>query len=58
MPVGLKSGRVEGTDEYEEQDIEAHHDGKMMSDEPRPPLSMSGIRAEHHFKVDLTSRKQ
>lgn len=60
MPEGLKSGRVEGTDEHEEQDIEAHHDGKMMSDEPRPPLSMSGIRTEHQFiqQDNLVNRKQ
>lgn len=43
MPEGLKSGRVEGTDEYEEQEIKTHHDGKMMSDQPRRPSSVSAI---------------
>lgn len=49
VPEGLESGRVEGTDEHEEQNVETHHDGKMMSDEPRPLLSVSGIRTEHQF---------
>lgn len=49
VPERLKSGRVEGTDEYEEQEIQAHHDGKMMSDEPRRPSSMSEITTECHI---------
>lgn len=32
LPKGQEGGGVEGTDEYEQQKVEAHHNGKMMSD--------------------------
>lgn len=34
VPKGYEVGGVEGTDEYEQQQVETHHDGKMVSEEP------------------------
>lgn len=41
VPGGNKGGWVEGTDEDEQQKVEAHHDGKMMSEKPRGAAGMS-----------------
>lgn len=42
VPEGLEGGGVEGTNEDEQQQVQAHHDGKVVSDQPGRPLSMPG----------------
>lgn len=42
VPKGDDGGGVKGTDEYEQQKVEAHHDGKMVSEEPGGAAGMSG----------------
>lgn len=34
VPKGHDGGGVEGTDKYEQQQIETHHDGEVVSEEP------------------------
>lgn len=34
VPNGHERVGVKGTDEYEQQQVQAHHDGKMVSEEP------------------------
>lgn len=42
VPEGYEGGGVKGTDEYEQQKVETHHDGKMVSEEPGGAAGMSG----------------
>lgn len=41
VPKGYEGGGVKGTDKYEQQKVETHHDGKMVSEEPRGAAGMS-----------------
>lgn len=50
VPEGDESGGVKGTDEYEQQKVETHHDGKMVSEEPG---GAAGTSEEEIHKNDL-----
>lgn len=56
VPKGNEGGGVEGTDEYEQQNIEAHHDGKMVSEEPGGAAGMS--EEEKHNNDFFACNKQ
>ena len=49
VPKGKEVGGVKGTDEYEQQQVEAHHDGEMMSEEPGGAAGMS--EEEKHYAL-------
>lgn len=34
LPKGQEGGGIEGTDKNEQQKVEAHHDGEVVSDQP------------------------
>lgn len=42
VPKGYEGGGVKGTDEDEQQEVETHHDGKMVSEEPGGAAGTSG----------------
>lgn len=41
VPKGYEGGGVKGTNEYEQQKVETHHDGKMVSEKPGGAAGMS-----------------
>lgn len=41
VPGGNEGGWVESTDDDEQQKVEAHHDGEVMSEKPRGAAGMS-----------------
>lgn len=42
VPKGYEGGGVEGTEKYEKQKVETHHESKMVSEEPGGAAGMSG----------------
>lgn len=40
VPERNKGGGVQGTDENEQQKVKTHHDGKVVSEEPRAAAGM------------------
>lgn len=48
VPGGNEGGWVEATDEDEQQKVEAHHDGEVMSEKPWGAAGMS--EEEEHNK--------
>ena len=49
VPKGYEVGGVKGTDEYEQQKVETHHDGKMVSEEPGGPAGTSEVEKHKHL---------
>lgn len=54
VPGGNEGGWVEGTDEDEQQKVEAHHDGEVMSRQPRRAAGMS---EEEEQRLNITDNQ-
>lgn len=50
VPNGHECVGVEGTDEYEQQQVQTHHDGKMVSEEPGGAARTSEERQRYEPK--------
>lgn len=57
VPKGNDGGGVKGTDEYEQQKVETHHDGKMVPEEPGGAAGMSE-EGKHYIYLLFTSSNQ